>query len=93
MEPCLNCPRPANRRRGLCYSCYDKPEVRNKFAPIFKPAVDTDNMTEAELDAFVESRRAEPPKWWNKEALKECPVSVYATAPVRGLFPDPRRNW
>lgn len=67
---CRHCGRAKiNRPRGLCWSCYYKPGVRESIpskaihaSKAARGEVDTGVMSEAELDAFIESQRATMPE-------------------------------
>jgi hypothetical protein len=68
-DTCRHCLRLCNARpRGLCFTCYESREIRAMYPrhdPCGKEIDDdghpTASMTMAELDAFIEMRRATMP--------------------------------
>lgn len=71
-RPCAHCKKShAHRPRGLCWTCYYQPGVKelypvtSKYAP--KSTKEYEPQTEAELDAMIAEQRKNLPSWWNEE--------------------------
>jgi hypothetical protein len=64
--PCQHCQRPKLiRSRGLCYTCYDDPEIRVLYDLATKPCHEP---TQEEVDRIVAEQMALPiPEWWEQE--------------------------
>ena len=56
-HPCRSCGRKEAQRFGLCRSCYDQPEIRQRYrTPVsHRPSAD-DEMTDEQLDALIVER-------------------------------------
>ena len=70
---CRHCLRhKVSRPRGLCWTCYYKPGVRDlypatgKFAPKPEP-------TEEELERMIAEQSQSLPSWWDRASPKEKP--------------------
>jgi hypothetical protein len=69
---CLHCGQhEANRAKGLCWSCWRKPGVKEMY-PTSKycPHSVSEQMTMEELDALIaeQSKPENLPAWWNDDA-------------------------
>lgn len=69
---CRHCNRKkASRPRGLCWSCYYTPGVRERYPSqsVYGKWADggLHDPTEAELEAVIVEQMKHLPAWWNKE--------------------------
>src|SRR5262245_53355181 len=67
-----------NYGRGLCYSCYRKPEVKVQYPPMpHRDRVRKDQHpndyepTEEELDAVIAEQLANLPPWWQTDVRRQ----------------------
>ena len=64
---CRHCSQPkVNRPRGLCWSCYYTPGVKELYPPTSKYAP-TGEPTAAEVEALIAEQSANLPDWWDAE--------------------------
>ena len=89
LKLCRHCrERAVNRPRGLCWTCYGKPEVLKQYPPLTKYEVKPEE-TDADLDAMIAEQMKNLPDWWEKSC-----TSAKAPKPVETLvvFPVVRRR-
>lgn len=60
---CKNCGvKPAGRCRGLCWGCYEDPDIKEKFPASQRGA--RPEPTQEEVDAMVREGMRDLPSWW-----------------------------
>ncbi len=70
--PCLHCK--ADRRlrsRGLCYTCYEHPEIRAQYPTLCRHWLKHHDETMEEVEALIAEQRRCLPKWWDRETVRE----------------------
>lgn len=92
VEKCRHCKvNKQARRKGLCWGCSQKPEVRALYTSASKYAPRETNdgggrQTEAELDALIAEGMANLPPWWREEG-RNVGYDVHG----RAAQPKPKR--
>lgn len=62
---CRHCQRCQPHRRGLCWSCYQRPEVRSQYQPTSKYGIKHEP-SEAEVERTIAEQLANLPPWWGR---------------------------
>lgn len=76
---CRHCrQRFVNRSRGLCFMCFNDPEIKAQY-PSRNKAATAREPTMAELDAMVaeRSRPENLPRWWHREGERRNRRSLW----------------